>query len=50
MKKYNQIELIINVFETEDIVRTSNPDGDNTLPWIDVTTSEKPFGGNTLSN
>ena len=49
MKKYIELELVINLFATEDIVRTSGPDGDNTLPWIDVATVS-PFEGNGFTN
>ena len=44
MKKYIELKLVIDLFTTEDIVRTSGPDGENTLPWIDVTTTS-PFEG-----
>lgn len=37
MKKYIELEIAINEFEKTDVIRTSNPSGDNTLPWVDVT-------------
>ena len=36
MKKYNELEIVISVFEQADVIRTSSPDGDNNLPWVDV--------------
>ena len=37
MKKYIELEITINEFDKTDVIRTSNPVGDNTLPWVDVT-------------
>ena len=36
MKKYTELKIVINVFEKADVIRTSGPDGDNNLPWVDV--------------
>ena len=35
MKKYEQLEMKVILFN-EDIVRTSTPDGENNLPWVDM--------------
>ena len=43
MKKYNQLEIVINEFDKADVIRTSNPEGENTLPWVDVTVSNGTF-------
>lgn len=39
MKQYNEVEIVINIFEQIDVLTASGPDGDNTLPWVDVTAS-----------
>ena len=40
MKKYNELEIVIKVFEEMDIITASSPDGENTLPWVDVTATQ----------
>ena len=43
MKKYSELEIEIRVFELLDVIRTSDnsaPEGDNNLPWVDVTIVE----------
>lgn len=40
MKKYNELEIAINVFEQADVIRTSTPEGENNLPWVDVTAAK----------
>lgn len=37
MKKYEQFEMKVILFNlSEDIITTSGPDGENSLPWVDV--------------
>ena len=36
MKKYSEVKIEISIFENMDVIRTSGPDGDNNLPWVDL--------------
>ena len=47
MKKYNELKISINAFEEADVIRTSGPEGDNNLPWVDVTATK---GSDALFN
>ena len=38
MKKYEQFEMKVILFNaSEDIITASSPDGENSLPWVDMT-------------
>lgn len=37
MKKYEQIEMKVILFNlSEDIITSSGPDSENSLPWVDM--------------